>query len=287
VASFTTLQRASFGAAAILVANAFVSVSVSAQSLWTGPQSTMEKPSFQIETFRPQFSDDELEFVGATGSGFVTARLPLASRFALIADLPFARAAWDVDGTANVAASESLIGNPFVGVDWQTSERFSAELGLRLPTLAEPEDAEDLGVLAPMVVGLAAEIERMEAFTPEVLGIYAAGSYRAPLTSSLTASVRANTALLTGEGAAEDVLLGYTGQLWYTAGRADLGAGVTGRWNITEDGLGQERATHQAILGGGYTVGRVRPGLQIRLPLDGAMKNLTGFTAGFSLGYSF
>jgi hypothetical protein len=148
-------------------------------------------------------------------------------------------------------------------------------------------DLQDPDVLGAIVVGVAGEIERMEAFRPETLGLYASGTYTRPLVSGLSLRARGGYALLTGEGSPEESVLGYTGQLWYRAHRADLGAGVTGRWAITQDDPGADVAIHQAILAGGYSFGRVRPGIQLRFPLDGAIDAMTGFTAGLSLGYSF
>jgi hypothetical protein len=251
---------------------------LSAQSLCTNP--AQGRASLELEMLRPNFSDDELVFTGATGAGFLTGRVRLAERWTAVADLPFARAAWDV---LDETGSSNTVGNPHLGVEWQAGERFGGELGLRMPV----GDLEDIDQLAAMVVGMAGELERLEAFVPETLGLYAAGSYRQPLAQSLSLRLRANTAFLGGDGGPDDLLVGYTGQLWYQQGRLNVGSGVTGRANVTTDDDEADRASHQWIVAGDYRAGQLRPGLQLRVPLDGEVRDLTDFTVGVTLGYSF
>lgn len=265
-----------------LLAYGAVAAPVNGQSLWTG---TAHGPSLQIEMLRPDFSGAELGFVGATGAGFVSARVPLGTRFTAVADVPFARAAWEV---GIEEGSSSLIGNPYVGAEWRAGERITAELGVRLPTGELDENKEpvvdDLGA---MLVGMAGELERIEAFAPRTLGLYAAASYQAPISGPLSFRVRGGTSLLGGDGTPEDLYVAYTGQLVYAVGGADVAAGLTGRANATTDDEDADRAFHQAIVAGGYRLGRLRPGVQLRFPLDGEAREITGFTAGVSLGYAF
>jgi hypothetical protein len=251
---------------------------LSAQSLWTNP--AQGRASLELEMLRPNFSDEELVFTGATGAGFLTGRVRLTERWHVVADLPFARAAWDV---SDETGTSNTLGNPYLGVEWTQSERFGGELGLRMPL----NDVEDIDQLAATLVGMAGELERLEAFMPETLGLYAAGSYRQPLAQALSLRLRANTAFLGGDGGPDDLLVGYTGQLWYQQGRLNVGSGLTGRANVTTDDDEADRASHQWIVAGDYRVGQLRPGLQLRVPLDSDVREVTDFTVGVTLGYSF
>lgn len=268
--------RSTLAGATLLVAAGLTAGTLSAQSLWTNPGAGA---SLQLEILRPDFRPEELAFGGATGAGFVTAHVPLAGAWTLVADLPFSRAAWDApDG----AGSSTLVGNPYVGVEWQSAGRLTAGLGVRAP-VGDRDDADKLG---PILVGISGELERMEAFLPETLGLYAAAAYRAPLSGPLSLRLRGGTAFLTGDGGSDDLLLGYTGQLRYASGALDARGGLTGRANVTTDDEDADRTSHQVVLAADYGIGPVRPGLQLRLPLDGDVRDVTGFTVGIGLGYA-
>jgi hypothetical protein len=240
-----------------------------------------DRPSLHLEFLRPDFAEAPFSFAGATGAGFLTGRAPIAPGWQAVADLPFSRAAWQIEG---VGGSASLIGNPYLGVEWRGSGRFAVEAGARLPI----GDLEDIEKLGPILVGVAGELERMEAFLPETMGLYAAATYRQPLAGPLSFGFRGGSAFLTGEGGDEDLLTGYAGQLRYATERGSFGAGITGRANVTSDSqTGGERVSHQVIVGGDRVFGAFRPAAQLRFPIDADARDVSQLTIGLGLGYSF
>lgn len=249
---------------------------LTAQSVWTH---TDAPASVELELLRPDFSD-ELDFSFGTSAGFITARFPLKGSWGVAADLPFSRASWD-----DVAGPESssLVGNPYLGLEWAASPRLTTGFGLRVPV----GEIDDLTDLAPMLVGMAGEMERLEAFVPQTLGLYATADYRAPLANGLSLRFRGGPAFLGGDGGPDDLLLGYTGQLWYGRDRLNLGGGLAGRANLTTDDADTDRTVHQVVLAGDYGLGRLRPGLQLRVPLDQAVRDVSDYTLAMSLGWAF
>lgn len=247
---------------------------LTAQTVWTH---TDAPASIELELLRPDFSE-ELDFSFGTSAGFVTARFPLKGSWGVVADLPFSRAGWDGESGPE---SSSLVGNPYVGVEWGVSSRLTTGFGVRIPV----GEVDDLSDLAPVLVGIAGEMERLEAFVPQTLGLYATADYRAPLTNGLSLRLRGGPAFLGGDGGPDDLLLGYTGQLWYGRDRLNVGTGLAGRANLTTDDAEADRTAHQVVVAGDYAVGRLRPGLQLRVPLDQAARDVSDYTLAVSLGW--
>lgn len=271
------MSRTRHVAAAALVAATLAGAPADSrgQSTWTMRESGA---ALDLELFRPDFSD-ELDFTFATSAGFLSGRVPLAERWSVSADLPFSRAGWD--GLTG-SGSSSLLGNPYVGLEWATSPELTTELGVRIP-VGELADLDDLPAV---LVGTAGELGRMEAFVPRTLGVYATADWRRPLNETFSLRLRGGPAFLGGDGGSDDLLLGYSGQLWYGRDRARVGAGFAGRTNVTTDDEEVERTLHQLGLAGDYRIGRLRPGLQIRVPLDEIVRDASTYTVGITLSWA-
>jgi len=270
-----------------LMAAGLLASGADGQTVWTNPAAGGSW--LQLEMLRPDFGEQEFTFNTATAAGFVTGRYALNGAWGVVADLPFSRASWSVEAESGSASSSplagnsTLIGNPYLGVEWQATPRVMAEFGVRAPL----GDLEDLDALAPMLVGMAGELERLEAFLPETFGLYAVGSYRAPLADNVSFRLRGGPSFVGGDGGPDDLLVSYSGQIWYEKDQLSLGSGVTGRANATTDDDDADRTSHQVIVAGDYRFGQLRPGLQLRLPLDKATREFTTYTIGLSLGYAF
>lgn len=271
------MNRTRYLAAAALVAATLAAspADSSGQSTWTLRET---RAAVELEVFRPDFSD-ELDFAFASSAGFLSGRLPLGTGWAVSADLPFARAGWDgITGSE----SSSLLGNPYLGVEWTASSELTTELGMRIP-VGELDDLDDLPAI---LVGTAGELGRMEAFVPQTLGVYATADYRRPLNETFSLRLRGGPAFLGGDSGPDDLLVGYSGQLWYGKDRTRVGAGLAGRTNVTTDDEDVERALHQFALAGDYRIGQVRPGLQLRVPLDESVREASTYTLGITLTWA-
>lgn len=271
------MSRTRHVAAAALVAATLAGspTDSSGQSTWTMRET---RSSIEIEVFRPDFVE-ELDFGFATSAGFLSGRLPVSEAFSIAADLPFSRAGWD--GLTG-SESSSLVGNPYVGLEWATSPELTTEVGVRIP-VGELDDLDDLPAI---LVGTAGELGRMEAFVPRTLGVYATADYRRPLNEAFSLRLRGGPAFIGGDSGSDDLLLGYSGQLWYGRDRARVGAGLAGRANVTTDDEDVDRTLHQIGLSGDYRIGHVRPGLQIRIPLDETVRDASTYTVGITLAWA-
>lgn len=245
------------------------------QSVWTHQDG---RATVELELIRPFFADEVGGFNAATSAGFLTFRAPVADQFGVVADLPFSRADFDV--TTGGSEHSGMVGNPYLGMEWRPADSFLGELGVRIPV----GDADDLGNLGAILVGLSGELDRIEAFVPQTVGVYAMGNYMLKPDPAFTIRFRGGPAFVDPEGSSESLLLTYTGQAWYHFGHLNVGTGLTGRWDVTDDDGWGEATAHQVVVGADYGVRSLRPGLQLRIPLDGEVRDVAGYTLGVSLG---
>jgi hypothetical protein len=235
-----------------------VAVPASAQSVWLDRE---HRPSVLGEVLFPNFEGDGTEF--PTWAWFVAGKLPVGSGTSVVLELPYAHG--DIgDGSGSSAGS---IGNPYVGFDYQPKPSgLVLEGGLRLPLQSDEE-------FLPILVGLAADVDRWEAFWPEVVPVrigihyhHAPSGTNAPIAWDLRV---APTVWIPTEDQDTEFFIGYGGTVRYQGADARIGAGLTGRWLATNDDADfGESSSHQIDLAADFLHGSVRPGLQMKVPLD-------------------
>ncbi|GEM_PF-4165535 len=145
----------------IVIVVLILPAALAAQSFWLerSPGKT-----FLLEIFKPNISSGvyngvryPVDYSFETFALFLSLRWPMGSKYFLVAELPFAHAAFDtkIDRAFSFYrfnGHSNTIGNPYLGL-----ERGSFEIGLRLP-LAKTDN----NYAAP--VGMAADVDRREAF---------------------------------------------------------------------------------------------------------------------------
>lgn len=268
------VQRRSFKVVAMSAAAFIVPAAAVAQGSWLTQDS---RANIGVEVLRPGF-ESELDMGFATSTVFLSGRAPLGDRWSVAAELPFAQA---YPPSASGIDASVRLGNPYVGLGWQRpASRFQAEVGIRAPLMGEPETPADLG---PILTGLVSDLERMEAFLPDSWAASALANYTTSV-GPLDARLRGGPTVLWGDGAS-DVLMSYTAQLWYDAARLAVGAGYSGRANVSSDDGFDEDTASQILMAAHYAFGRLRPGVQLRLPLDQEMRDVASTTLGVSLSY--
>lgn len=110
-------------------------------------------------------------------------------------------------------------------------------------------------------------------------------NYRQKSATGLTFRLRGGPSfLMNTSGGGSQWLLGYSAQLGYEARTFSASAGLTGRANLSEEGNFGERSTHQLGLAANLGLGKVRPGVHIRLPLDQDTRESLNYVAGINLG---
>ncbi|MDZ7344110.1 MAG: hypothetical protein ONA90_06310, partial [candidate division KSB1 bacterium] len=91
-----------------------------------------------------------------------------------------------------------------------------------------------------------------------------------------------------GNGDATQWYLGYSAQIGYETQPFSASAGLTGRANLSEEGLDYgERSIHQLGFAANAGLGNFRPGIHFRLPLDDDLKESLDFVFGINLGVQF
>jgi hypothetical protein len=231
-----------------------------------------------IEAARADFKGFEAAFPSTTW--FISGRLPVTPRLSATVDVPFSYARLDVAGADS--ETSSVFGNPYVGAEFAAvPDRLTLEAGLRLPlNTADSESFAD-------VLAVLADPQRMEAFMDNTVPVTVAASLEHAVSNVLSLRGRAGimSAFYTGDDAPDtDVAVDYGAVGTYTAGPARVALGFSGRWFTTADegGFG-ENSLHHVGLGADVKVGRVRPGVSVRIPLDGDYRDVLGSSIGVYL----
>jgi len=256
----------------IMIAWLIMPVFLSAQSIWLN---TGEDKFVAIEILKPNFDDNA--FFGnnttfATSAIFLSGRITLSDKLILVAELPFAHF-----GIEDFDDSENSIGNPYIGLESRKQgSPFFSEVGVR-PPLA------DRGAL---FVGSFSDFDRFEAFTPDLFTFSGKVNFRRKSVSNVVARLRGgpNVLIPTEGGGDAEIILDYSAQVGYEGQQFSVMGGLTGRFVITEDGDIGDRTVHQLGAAAALHLGKVRPGIHFRLPLDDDLSNFIDFVFGLHLG---
>jgi hypothetical protein len=253
--------------------------SAGAQSYW---HDDAGRAQYRLELLKPFVKHVDESFL--TGSAFLSGSFLVGTGLRLEAELPFTRAAFALPvlgDTLDISASR--LGNPYIGLVSHRGERpFLFRLGLRLPLSGEV-DFEDLPALA---VGGASDIDRLEAFAPEVITLRGGVEWLKVQPGGLLLGAAIGPSLLVDDGFDDAELLGdYGFRLGYRSEGFQTYAALTGRINLTSDdadGL-SERTQHQLTGAIAMRRGRLRPEALVRFPLDEGIRDLVGVIVGVGL----
>lgn len=248
--------------------------SLDAQSLWLEPG---RSTSVWLEVLRPETDEGfaslvELEPTFASSAAFLGGRLPLTSAIGLVAEVPMAYA--DVeDGELPDEISSTTLGNPYLGVELGAADApLWFEVGVRAPLVSDESLGTPLGLVTDFV-------NRGEAFLNDVVPVNAYANYLWRNGDGVAVRLRGGPSVWiptedfvdVEEGdflSDPELLASYGAQLWYERPRYNLGAGLTGRAALTDEGGFDERTAHQAAASANVVFGRFVPGVQFRVPLD-------------------
>lgn len=247
-----------------------------AQSVWLDRE---PRPSVLAEVYFPSFDGADSHF--PTWTWFAATRLPIGRTTSFVAELPYVR--WEF-GSGLTNSSDASIGNPYLGVEiapHPTGPRF--EIGARVPLMSDDN-------LTSFLVGYLTDVERQEAFVPHVVAMRLGMHYHhaADEGSRVAYDLRlVPSAWITTDDsflADNEVFIGYGGTVRYEGEHVRAGGGFTGRWNATNGG-GDFGASsfHQLDLAADFLRGPVRPGIQLKVPLDADLTSFIDTTVGVSL----
>jgi hypothetical protein len=249
-----------------------VAAPLGAQSAqWLGPS---DGKAIWVEMIRPDIDFDDVGFFTTAWQAGV--RVPVGERLAVVAELPFAHA--DIDLSDDDETGTTGFGNPYLGVEFgRKAGCLRGEVGARVPLA--PDDN------AGMAVGLLGDfVDRAEAFAQDFVPITVGATHACPAgESGWSARFRGAGSIWipTGDGDTEAMAL-YGIQAWYERDLV-IGAGVTGRAILSEDGDFAERTFHQLGAAIGYDLGVARPMVELRVPLDEEVREDIPYTIGIGL----
>ncbi|RMG40174.1 MAG: hypothetical protein D6732_03370 [Methanobacteriota archaeon] len=251
---------------------------LNAQAIWT--HHTMDR-GVALEALKPTFTDNEgVEF--STSALYLSAHTTIGKGFWIIGELPVVHYGFSPtqDQQNEQEISETAVANAYFGFQYQTTGReFMADVGVRLPFLSEEKEIASQS-------GLYSDLERWDAFVPHALTFSGLGRYQHRFDNGFYAGVRGgaayqiNTEKDAGEDRANFYLL-YGINAGYAMERLDFNADLIGRFLTTnEEGGFGENTMHLATLSANYRVGKVQPGLLVKLPLDKDLTDVIDYVVG-------
>lgn len=260
-----------------------------------GAQSIFLEPNngaaIHLEALRPNFSGDD--FSNLTFTFFLSMRANVGGDLFVRTELPFSnykQESYYYDEWGNYVSygssnGDTAFGNPYIGLDAGRADNgFQGEFGVRLPVVNESSSAISLGSITDVV-------ERMEAFTRDMLPIYLGVNYRLKTDNGFGMRLRMAPVFWMWIGdrsrADNDIFLLYSAQAWYESGKVGVGGGFSGRFLATGEANGfGERSFHQFGFFANYSFGKVMPGFQVRFPLDYDLRRY-GMNPSYSLSIGY
>lgn len=248
--------------AALLVIATFSSPAA-AQSPWMARDGEY---TLMLEFLHPTIEGVNSELF--SGAFFLAGRGRFSSSISVVGELPFARHKSTAD-FSSFETSSSSIGSPYVGLEMKlASGPAFLELGVRPPLASDSE--------APATTtGLLADVTRWEAFFPDAFSVVGAFNVREVTPSKLAFRLRVSPTLVipTDNSSGDEAILFaiYSFQVGYHGSMARIGAGMSGRSEITNEffgltNLGARSAT-QFEVHADFLSGQIRPGLDLHVPL--------------------
>jgi hypothetical protein len=252
---------------------------VLAQSIWL--ERSHDK-TIDLEILKPDF-EGESDISFATSSWFLTGRFPVSESISIIAEIPYSYYKSDSEYGEN--QGENAFGNPYIGMELkgETSPTFG-EFGIRIPLV--PEDDASSALLSGILTEF---VDRAEAFSTDILPVYAMFNYMKVQPSGFTFRLRGGPVawFATGDRNETEWILLYGAQAGYQSQKFNLLAGVSGRWFISaEDADFAESSFHQLGLSANVVLGVFKPGIIFKLPLDDDMKQILDLVFGLTLGFN-
>lgn len=220
-----------------------------------------------LEVLRPS-----LEGTGDLSSWliFPSGRVAAGSRITFVFELPVATA-------SGSGSSETSVGNPYLGFRLVSPENVTLDFGLRAPLA----DGDVFSGALPLLIGSLTDVDRLEAFLPDMLGVQVRATPRHVTPAGFLAEAYLGSTLLAPTEGGDTELLGdYGFRAGYGGPRAEATLGITGRIAITGDGDLGERTFHQFTVRVALETGGVRPHFLLRFPLDSDLSDIYAYVVG-------
>ncbi len=240
-----------------------------AQTVWLNQESNIA-----LELLKPNLDGpDNTTFI--TSTAFLTVRVPISSRLNFVGELPFAY------GEITFAGQQpkDKFGNPYFGVEIKRAgSPIFVEAGGRLPLVRSDNFAS--------FVGFFSDVDRLEAFATDNYAFLGAVNFQSLEPGEVKYRFRAGSSLLmqTEDGMDPDVFLFFSGQLGYEREALEVLTGVSSRFRLTPDGKLGQRSFLQLGFAVSYKMGILRPGLNLKIPIEDDLREIVDVIFGLNLG---
>ena len=279
----TGMRRLQSYAAVALCSSALIISGAGAQSIW---QHSNGDNSAGLELLIPSFNGNLDSYSGyiLTLSG----RYRISETNHLVVEVPFAHGAhtyqmFIFNGSGYVLTTvdegRDVIGNPYIGLEFASpGSQFFGEVGARIPVTPEAS-------FPASTVAVNGDIDRFEAYTPDIVQTSLAVNYNPKLASGLEFRLRFGPLFdvsLKRESGATELYLLYSEQVFYRNELIDVGLGFSGRTILTSPRT-NDRTIDVFEIAAKVHVGQFLPGGTVRFPLDQSLSSIVSQTYGFSL----
>ena len=244
-----------------------------AQSIWLDEPTNTSQVG--IELMIPSYDDFNPE--GAAFASYLYTHLPVSNKLALEFDVPVSHFS-DGGGESNFA-----IGNPYVGIEYQSSASTRWEFGVRAPAVTEYENA--------LITGFDVENYKVGPFIPDAFSIVTNVHHYTINTNGFGYKIGGGLeGLIPTEGNGDSELYAKLyGQLLYAVDdHLTLGGGVNILGIATSSGGSfADRTVPNAALSASYDFGKFELGGYLERSLDDDINDFLNFTGGLNLRVSF
>lgn len=269
-----------------LIVSLSVSKTTNAQQIWLDQEMGN---NFTVEYLKPSIDNFFFEYSFLSSAWFFSGQFQTSDRTHLIIDIPFSYAKMGESQFFQDADpdSETMIGNPYIGIKHFT-EKNILEFGVRLPLASEGKpNAADIGILS--------DFDRLEAFFAAGFDILTiSGKIHSMRELSDVFNLRwtyGSTIWIPLEErdfVDDEVFFDYAliGELSQES--FGLKAGIIGSAIITENPDDfSDRFIHQFGINASYLTGNLQPGIHLRTPIQGDLKELINHVIGLNVMYRF
>jgi hypothetical protein len=242
--------------------------------------SLVSAQNLKIEALRPQFELNNGKPTTLTSVWFVTVSVPVYKKITFVGQLPFAFAKLK---DTSLPREDETIGNPAIGLRFD-HERLTIDAGVRVPIVKN-------GFAG--FVGALADIDRQEAFVPDILPLY--GMIRTKIDVGRFSIIPYGGVSFTLKTEHErneffarvfkrrendgELFILYGAEGWVKFGVFNLGAAYSARTWATSGGAFSASSINQIGVQAKLVFEKFVPGVLFRFPLDDI---LLDYTAGIN-----
>ena len=233
-----------------------------------------------LEVFRPEFDDNLAIQEEPTGALFLDVRHAFASGTAIVAEVALSRfrGTFDTGGFFPFYRTETEFGNPYVGVEIGGDDTpVFGEVGVRLPVGSENQPGT-------LLTGIASDVTRWDAFVDDYVTVRGCFNLREKTDAGITARLRFGPVLFvpTESNLDTEAFGVFAWQIGYEGRALRAGSALSGIIHFSDpSGNLGSRARTQVELHADFGSWRIRPGLELKLPLG-----LDGYYVPLVLGLS-